>query len=92
MLLSIKIPHLEVWRVYFIDPTEPESDNDQRETVNMSAATHLIDVDDFRADRFDEYFIKRAKALLGLIGSAIGKPITNLGDEDVVSAFGSSLE
>ena len=35
MLLSIKIPHLEVRRVYFIDPTEPESDNDQRETVKL---------------------------------------------------------
>jgi hypothetical protein len=60
--------------------------------VNTFAATHLIDVDDFRADRFDEYFIKRAKALLGLIGSAMGKPVANLGGEDVVTAFGASLE
>lgn len=60
--------------------------------LNAFAATHLIDVDNFRADCFDEYFIKRAKALLELIGSAMGKPIANLGGEDVVSAFGSSLE
>lgn len=60
--------------------------------VNAYAASHLIDVDDFRADRFDEYFIKRAKALLRLIGSAMGKPIVNLGGEDVVNAFGASLE
>ncbi len=60
--------------------------------VNAFAATHLIDVDDFRTDRFDEYFIKRAKALLKLIGSSMGKPIANLGGEDVVNAFGGSLE
>lgn len=60
--------------------------------VNAYAASHLIDVDDFRSDRFDEYFIKRAKAMLGLIGSAMGKPIANLGGEDVINAFGTSLE
>jgi len=32
--------------------------------VDTFVATHLIDVDDFRTDRFDKYFIKRTKALL----------------------------
>ena len=62
------------------------------DNVNTYAATHLIDVDDFRTDNFDEYFLKRAKALLRLIGSAMGKPVTNLGGEDVITAFGAPLE
>jgi hypothetical protein len=60
--------------------------------VDKYTATHLIDVDDFRVDRFDEYFVKRAKSLLGLIENAMGKPIMNLGGEDIVSAFGGTLE
>ncbi|GHV46978.1 hypothetical protein FACS1894204_09680 [Synergistales bacterium] len=60
--------------------------------VNHFASTHLIDVDDFRNDRFDEYFLKRSKALLGLIGNAMGKPVTGLGGEDVIVSFGGALE
>lgn len=60
--------------------------------VDRNVATHLIDVDDLRADRFDSYFLKRAKALLMLIGDAMGKPVMNLGGEDVINAFGGQLE
>lgn len=55
-------------------------------------ATHFIDVADLRADNFDAYFAKRAKALLQLISKGMGKAIPNLGGEDVVAAFGTSLE
>lgn len=60
--------------------------------VNQFVATHLVDVDHFRADRFNEYFFCRAKALLELISKAMGKPVTGLGGDDVIKEFGSSLE
>jgi len=55
-------------------------------------ASHLIDVADLRADNFEAYFVKRAKALLGLISSVMGKALPNLGGDDVIAAFGASLE
>lgn len=55
-------------------------------------ATHQIDVADLRNDNFKDYFPKRAKELLDLISKAMGKPVSNLGGEDVVAAFGASLE
>jgi hypothetical protein len=60
--------------------------------LDNSVATHHIDVADLRADRFDDYFLKRAKALLKLIGEAMGKPLMNLGGNDTVKAFGGSLD
>ncbi|MDR1850090.1 MAG: DUF262 domain-containing protein [Zoogloeaceae bacterium] len=55
-------------------------------------ASHLIDVVDLRADNFEAYFVKRAKALLGLISDAMGKKIEGLGSDEVVAEFGASLE
>jgi hypothetical protein len=69
-------------------------ENDKRvsaEDANRNVASHLIDVDDLRADRFDDYFIKRAKSLLKLISEATGKTISNLNGDDVISAFGGAL-
>lgn len=60
--------------------------------ANHFAASHLIDVDHFRADRFNEYFIFRAKGLLRIIGDAMGKPVTGLSGEDVIKDFGEPLE
>jgi hypothetical protein len=60
--------------------------------ANRNVSTHLVDIDDLKADRFDDYFVKRAKALLKLIGEAMGRPIVNLGGEDIISAFGKTLE
>lgn len=68
--------------------------NDNRVTEanrNSYLTSHLISVEDLKNDNFDEYFIKRAKSLLNLIGSAMDKPISNLDGEDVVKAFGKSL-
>jgi len=70
-----------------------EKDGHVSETdVNNYVATHLIDVGDFRKDSFDDYFIKRAKSLLNLISQAMGKPVTNLGGEDVIRSFGQVLD
>jgi hypothetical protein len=54
--------------------------------------THLIDVTDLRSDNFEGYYAKRAKALLTLIGNAMGKGIPNLSSDEVIAAFGDSLE
>jgi hypothetical protein len=61
------------------------------ENLNSFLASHLISVEDLKNDDFDQYFIKRAKALVNLISNAMDKPISNLDGEDVVKAFGRSL-
>lgn len=70
-----------------------ESD-DHVETADLDAflGTHQIDVADLRSDNFKDYFPKRAKALLGLISKAMGKPVSNLSGEDVIAGFGVPLE
>jgi len=60
--------------------------------VDELLKTHLIDAVDMRNDDFDAYFIKRAKALLGLIGKAMGKEISGLDAEEVKDAYGASLK
>jgi hypothetical protein len=67
---------------------------DHVEAADLDAflATHQIDAADLRSDNFKDYFPKRAKALLGLISKAMGKPVSNLGGDDVVAAFGMSLD
>jgi len=60
--------------------------------LNRFVSTHLVDEADLRADNFEGYFVSRAKALLKLISNAMGKNIPNLGGDDVVTAFGASLE
>lgn len=61
------------------------------ENLDKYIHTHKIDVDDLRSDNFDEYFHKRAKALLNLISEAMAKPIPNLNGEDVIQDFGAPL-
>ena len=68
------------------------------ENTNVSSAcldaniqSHGIDVASLRRDDFHTFFALRAKALLGLISKAMGKPVTNLGGSDVIEAFGASL-
>ena len=62
------------------------------ENLNFYLASHLINVEDFKNNDFDAYFNKRAKSLLKLISKAMNKQISNLNGEDVVKAFGTSLE
>ena len=54
-------------------------------------STHLIDVNYLRSDNFDEYFIERAKSILGLISTAMGKSISNLDSNEVINEFGKAL-
>ncbi|MDR1639087.1 MAG: hypothetical protein LBT59_05260 [Clostridiales bacterium] len=60
--------------------------------LDKALESHHIDVADIRADDFNSYFIKRAKSLLSMIGSAMGKPIQNLNSDDVIKEFGGSLD
>lgn len=55
-------------------------------------ATHLVDIECLRSDDFVSYFPKRAKSLLDLISKAMDKSIPNLDSEEVVAAFGASLQ
>lgn len=55
-------------------------------------STHAIDVDAVRKDDFRDFFIARAKSLVGMIGSAMGKPVSNLSGDDVIEAFGGPLD
>ncbi|WP_273127571.1 GmrSD restriction endonuclease domain-containing protein [Bacillus weihaiensis] len=63
-----------------------------RTNLDHYIKTHKIDVDDLRDDNFDEFFIKRAKSLMGLISEAMSKSISNLNGEDVVAGFGGPLD
>jgi hypothetical protein len=65
--------------------------NVTEQNLDDALLSHSIDVADIRSDNFDVYFIKRAKSLLSLISSAMGKPITGLAADDVIGEFGGSL-
>lgn len=60
--------------------------------LRAQVESHCIDYDLLKADDFHGFFIARAKALLGLIGEAMGKAVTDKGSEDTIKAFGASLE
>lgn len=62
------------------------------EALNANIESHLIDVSSLRQDDFDTFFALRARAILKLIGKAMGKTINNLDSTDVIDAFGVSLE
>ncbi|WP_413299730.1 DUF262 domain-containing protein [Bacillus sp. 1P10SD] len=69
-----------------------KSNHVARTNLDEYIKTHKIDVDDLRNDNFDDFFIKRAKSLLGLISGAMSKSISNLDGEDIISSFGGSLD
>lgn len=54
--------------------------------------SHLVNYDAFIKDDFDTYFADRAKALLRVIESAMGKSIADKGSEQTVRLYGTSLE
>lgn len=60
-------------------------------SLDENLQSHVIDVASLRTDDFQAFFICRAKALLKLIGNAMGKQITDLDSTDVVQAFGTAL-
>ena len=53
--------------------------------------SHKIEIANIRTDDFDGFFVNRAKALLDLIGGAMGKTISNRDSEETIAAFGKSL-
>ncbi len=53
--------------------------------------SHLIDYDAFIRDDFDAYFIDRAKKLLSVIETAMGKTVADKASEQTIEAFGSAL-
>lgn len=63
-----------------------------RTNLDHYIKTHKIDVIELRNNNFDEFFIKRAKSLLGLISEAMSKSIPNLNGEDVIAGFGGPLD
>lgn len=54
--------------------------------------SHLVDYACFKADDFDGYFIARAKAIMKVIETAMGKTIADKGSEQTVKLYGVSLE
>lgn len=51
----------------------------------------LIDYDAFMRDDFDGYFIERARRILGLVESAMGKRVTDRNSDETIKQFGDSL-
>ena len=60
--------------------------------LRLRVESHLIDYKAFIADDFDSYFIARAKRLLGVIESAMGKNVADKNAEQTIQQFGCSLE
>jgi hypothetical protein len=69
-----------------------KSNHIARTNLDEYIKTHKIDVDDLRDDNFEEFFIKRARSLLGLISEAMSKSISNLDGEDIIAGFGGPLD
>lgn len=53
--------------------------------------SHSINYDALIADDFNTYFVDRAKKLLGLIETAMGKPVSDRDAEITIEQFGASL-
>ena len=66
--------------------------NIDKSQLRMRVESHLVDFDAFIADDFDTYFIARAKRLLAVIESAMGKAVADKGAEHTINLFGCSLE
>ena len=66
-----------------------EIDEDQ---LRLRVESHLINYDAFIRDDFDKYFIDRAKAIMSVIESVMGKAISDKGSEQTIKEYGVSLE
>lgn len=62
------------------------------EQLRMRVESHLVNFDAFINDDFDTYFIDRAKAIMKVIESAMGKTISDKGSEQTINIYGVSLE
>lgn len=61
------------------------------EHLDEFLVSHVIPVEDLRADDFDAFIRNRASALIGLIEQATGKTISGRDSEETVKAFGGGL-
>lgn len=61
------------------------------EVLRERIESHCINYDALVHDNFDDYFVDRAKKLLDLIESAMGKPVSDRDAEITIKQFGSSL-
>ena len=61
------------------------------EVVVAAISSHEIDYELLSTDKFDEYFVNRAKKLLNRIEQATGKQITGRDSEETIEAFGGAL-
>jgi hypothetical protein len=68
-----------------------QNHNISEDSLKSLVSSHQVDYEDLSTNNFDGFFIKRAKAILTMIGKAMGKPVQDLGSEDVVNEFGQSL-
>ena len=59
--------------------------------IRARIASHKIDVDALIKNDFKTFFIARAKALLGLIESAMGKEVSDKASQQTIKLFGESL-
>ena len=61
------------------------------ETLRERIESHLVNYNALIADDFDAYFVDRAKKMLDLIESAMGKKVADRGAENTIEQFGASL-
>ena len=54
--------------------------------------SHLVDYNFFISDNFEAYFLARAKSILKVIETAMGKAIADKGSEQTINIYGISLE
>ena len=54
-------------------------------------ASHMVDFELLATNRFDDYFIDRAKKLLCRIEKATGKSIAGRDSDETIEAFGCAL-
>lgn len=61
------------------------------DSLNGFLKSHVIPVDELRADQFDAFIRKRANELLQLIEAATGKSISGRNSEETLKAYGGPL-
>lgn len=59
--------------------------------LQMRVESHLVNFDAFIHDDFDTYFIDRAKAIMKVIESAMGKTISDKASEQTIKIYGVDL-
>ncbi|MDO4543157.1 MAG: DUF262 domain-containing protein [Clostridia bacterium] len=60
--------------------------------LQLRVESHMVNFDAFIHDDFDTYFIDRAKAIMKVIESAMGKAISDKASEQTIKIYGVDLE